>query len=102
MRSRIMFVVVLVLALSQGAFAETVRGKVVYSDGATAYPNVEVTLISAAGKATVYTGSDGMFQLVRVPPGHYRVEIKSPRERKSLDITVAAQPYTDLPPVALD
>ncbi|HEY0142062.1 MAG TPA: carboxypeptidase-like regulatory domain-containing protein [Thermoanaerobaculia bacterium] len=102
MRSRIVLTVVFLLSLASTALAETVRGKVVYPDGSTAYPNVEVTLISGSGKATVLTGTDGMFHLVRVPPGQYRIEIKSPRETKAINVNVAAQPYTDLPPVALN
>lgn len=100
MRTRIAIVLVL-LSLASTLCAETVRGKVVYADGVTAYANVEVTLVSKDGKATVYTGPDGMFQLVRVAPGQYRIDLRSGQAAKSVNIVVSAQPYTDLPPVTL-
>jgi len=90
------------LTITSTALADTVRGKVVYADGSTAYANVAVTLETSAGRATVYTGSDGMFYLVRVPPGQYSVEVKSPREKKTITVVVSAAPYTDVPPVVLN
>jgi hypothetical protein len=103
-RTRIALVIAFfaLLAVTSTAFADTVRGKVVYADGTTAYANVAVTLETSAGRATVYTGSDGMFYLVRVPPGEYTVEVKSPREKKTITVVVSAAPYTDVPPVALN
>lgn len=103
MRRYSIALVLIVLSLAATAHADTVRGQVVYTDGSTAYANVAVTLVTGSGRAaTVYTGSDGMFYLVRVPPGQYTIEVKSPREKKAIAVVVDAKPYTDVPPVAMN
>lgn len=102
-RYSIALVLITLLSLASTALADTVRGKVVYADGSTAYANVAVTLVTGAGRSgTVYTGSDGMFYLVRVPPGQYTIEVKSPREKKAIPVVVDAKPYTDVAPVAMN
>ena len=103
MRSRSLCVVFLLLVASS-AFAETLRGKVVYADGVTPYTNVAVALESpSVGRSgTVYTGSDGMFYLEKVPAGQYTMEVKTARETKTFKVVVQAQPYTDIPPVKMN
>jgi hypothetical protein len=103
MRRTIAVLVVFLLFATASAHADTVRGKVVYADGVTAYPNVAVTLQNSAGRSgTAYTGSDGMFYLEQIPAGEYTMEVKTAKETKTLKISVQPQPYTDVAPVKMN
>ena len=100
MRTKFFALLVLIL-IATAAFAD-VRGKVVYPDG-TPYVKASVTIISASGaSATVYTGSDGLFVHPGIPAGDYKLEVKTPKGARSLAVKVTGQPYTDLPPVAVN
>lgn len=96
-------VALVVLIVTAGAAIADVRGKVVYPDGVTPYEKVAATLVSdSAGRSgTVYSGNDGMFYLQNVPPGNYKLELKSARETKTFAISVKAQPVTDVAPVRM-
>src|SRR5438552_159909 len=58
------------LAFAAAAAADTVRGKVVYTDGSTAYVNVAVTLkhVASGRSATVYSGTNAILSTATKPP----------------------------------
>jgi hypothetical protein len=102
MRQRIAVIVITLFTLASAALADTVRGKVVYPDGSTPYANVAIKVTGAAGSSeTVFSGSDGLFQLENVPPGNYTMELKTRQETKNVPISVQKQAYTDLPLVKM-
>lgn len=95
MRSRVLFALLL-LFIATAAFAAptTVRGKVVTPDGATPYPDVEIT-VDAKGQ-TVYTDSDGEFFVRGLEPGQYEITVKTSRSTTKHRITALAQPTTEV------
>jgi hypothetical protein len=102
MRRLVMLLTVILTLIASTTFAATVvRGKVVHTDGSTAYVNVVVTLAGGGRSGTVYTGADGMFYLENVNPGQYKLTLKTQRETRTVQVVAAPKPYTDLAPLKL-
>lgn len=93
MRVRVAFTLLLLL-LATSAFATTVRGKVVGPDGATPYPDVEVTV--EATKEVLYTDADGEFFVANLNPGEYTVTVKTSRSTTRHKITALDKPVTEV------
>src|SRR5215471_14930842 len=78
--------VVQVAAAQQQSTFATVQGIVVQAGTNTPIPNARVDLHAFSGAATddglpppsITTGSDGRFQLNRIPPGTYRIVATKP------------------------
>lgn len=84
------------------AAATNVRGRVVGADGATPYPSVSVTLLTADTEGpTVYTDRQGMFRIDGVAPGAYSLKITTPRSTKTFRVTAEAKEFTDIAPVSV-
>jgi len=95
MKARILFALLLTLiAASAYAGPTIVRGTVVTSDGATRYPDVEVTVV---GKGqTVYTDGQGEFFIRDLAPGEYEIRLKTSRSETTHRIKALPQPVTDV------
>lgn len=101
MRIRIAVVLVLLTVTATAALAD-LRGKVTYPDD-TPHVKAAATIRSSSGaSATVYTGTDGIFLHPNIPAGEYTLEIRTPRDSRTLRITVTTAPITDVPPVKLN
>ena len=84
------------------AAATNVRGRVVGADGATPYPSVSVTLLTADTEGpTVYTDRQGMFRIDGVAPGAYSLKVTTPRATKTFRVTADAKEFTDIAPVSV-
>ncbi|HVG24920.1 MAG TPA: carboxypeptidase regulatory-like domain-containing protein [Thermoanaerobaculia bacterium] len=93
MKARILFAAVLTFAaVVADAAPTTLRGTVVTSDGATRYPDVEVT-VTVKGQ-TVYTDAEGEFFIRDLQPGTYDVRVKTSRSETLHRITALPQPVT--------
>jgi hypothetical protein len=96
MKTRVLFALLLTLFAAAAAFASPtiIRGTVVTPDGATRYPDVEVTVV---GKdQTVYTDGQGEFYIRNLEPGEYDIRVKTSRSETTHRITALAQPVTDV------
>ena len=95
MKTRVLFAFLLTLiAAAAYAAPTTVRGTVVTSDGATRYPDVEVTVV---GKGeTVYTDGQGEFYIRNLAPGDYVIRVKTSRSETTHRIVALPQPVTDV------
>ena len=92
MKIRALFAFVLI-ALAAAAFGSTtVKGKIVAADGATPYPDVEVTVLGT--NETVYTDADGEFFVRNLKPGEYVVTVKTSRSTTNHKIVALEQPVT--------
>jgi hypothetical protein len=103
MNKRTIFSVVFILVLlASAAEAAMVRGKVLRPDG-SANRGAAVVLESAAvgATATVYAAEDGVFTLRNVPPGAYKMKVKTTRGATAVNVSVTAQPTVNLPDVRL-
>jgi len=86
-----------ILFTAATAFAATnVRGRVYAADGKTPYPSVAVTL---GDGPTVYTDRQGMFRINAVAPGAYKLQVATPRAKKTFNVAAQPQEFTDLAPV---
>ena len=95
MKTRVLFALLLTL-IAAAAFAAptTVRGTVVTPDGATPYPDVEVTIV---GKGqTVYSDAQGEFFIRNLEPGQYQISVKTSRSETTHNITALPKPVTDV------
>jgi hypothetical protein len=102
MRTRIAFTLFVLFLTATAAFAGDVRGKVTYPDG-TPYVKASVTIKSGSGQsATVYTGTDGMFLHPGIPAGEYTLEVKTPKDARSVPVRVTPDAYVDVPPVRVN
>ena len=93
MKTRALFALLL-LSIAAAAFAAptTVRGKVVTPDGATPYPDVEVTVM--AKNKSVYTDTHGRFFVRDLEPGDYVITVKTSRSTSTHRITALPQAVT--------
>jgi uncharacterized surface anchored protein len=92
----------LILSIATALFvtaanAATIRGKVVYANGAPC-AGAEAKAADAANRQTTeaYTDRDGMFYIHDVPPGRYTVFVIKNRTRKAVPVTVTAAPYAEV------
>lgn len=93
MKTRILFALLLTL-IAGSALAVPVRGKVVTIDGASPYPDVEVTVVATS--QSLYTDSEGEFFIRNLEPGVYEVKVKTSRSETTHRITVREQPATEV------
>jgi hypothetical protein len=95
MKTRVLFVFLLTLiAAAAYAAPTTVRGTVVTPDGATRYPDVEVTVV-ATGQ-TAYTDGQGEFFIRNLESGEYEIRVRTSRSETTHRITALPQPVTNV------
>ena len=78
------------------ANAATIRGKVVYPNGA-ACPGASATAADTANRqtTTAYSDRDGWFYIHDVPPGRYTVVVTKGKTTKTVSVNVTATAYAE-------
>lgn len=87
----------LLMFAATAANAATIRGKVVYANGAPCGAAQAKALDAAKRETTIaYTDRDGMFYIHDVPPGRYTVMVIKSRTTKAIPITVTGAAYAEV------
>lgn len=101
MKRAILFSILAAVA-STTLHAATIRGKVVYPNGA-AYAGVTAVAIDASQRktTTAYTDRAGWFYIHNVRPGNYTVTVQTPQAKRNVAVTVTAAEYADVAPLRM-
>ena len=92
----------LILSIATALFvtaanAGTIRGKVVFANGAPcAGAQAKAADASNRETTTAYTDRDGMFYIHDVPPGRYTVTVIRNRTTKAVPVVVTAAAYAEV------
>lgn len=102
----IVLVLLLLLAVSAIAAAQTVRGQLLrLTPYGAPYPAgyVAVTLFAPhmGRSAPAYSTPQGFYFLYNVPPGGYTLEIWAYQQPLTMPVTVYNRPLTDIPPITI-
>jgi hypothetical protein len=101
MMRTVLFSMIAVLAAS-ALEAQTIRGRVVYPNGAP-YAGATAVAVDASNRRTTvaYADRDGWFYIHRVQPGNYTVTVQTPNAKRNVAVAVTAAEYADVAPLKM-
>lgn len=86
----------LIVFFAAAANAATIRGKVVFANGAPcAGASAQAANAAGAQTTTAYTDRDGMYYIHDVPPGRYTVIVTKGHTAQKVAVVVSNAPYAD-------
>ena len=87
----------LLMFIATAANAATIRGKVVYANGAPCSGAQAKALDPANRETTIaYTDREGMFYIHDVPPGRYTVMVIKNKTAKAIPVNVTGAAYAEV------